>query len=131
VSTAANVTFIDTKDVRDPSNPVAQGYGFRVGGEARYDHPSGRFWLSYGVRHNGKQSDVASAQSLVGTPLPAFTVMTARAGARLFRAGRTDHTVTATLDNVANRLYSEASSSNTLFRPSPGRNVTLSYRMDF
>ncbi len=130
-STAANVTVIDTRDVRDPSNPVAQGYGFRVGGEARYDHPSGRFWLSYGLRHNGEQSDVANTQSLVGSPLPAFTVMTARGGAQLFRAGRTSHSVSVTLDNVGNKLYSEASSSNTLFRPSPGRNVTLAYRLDF
>ncbi|MEO8138065.1 MAG: TonB-dependent receptor [Gemmatimonadota bacterium] len=130
-STAANVTVTDTKDVRDPSNPVAQSYGFRVGGEARYDHPSGRFWLAYGARHNGEQKDVANSQSPIGTPLPAFTVMTARAGAQLFRAGRTSHSVTATLDNVGNKLYSEASSSSALFRPSPGRNVTLAYRMDF
>lgn len=130
-STAANVTVTDTKDVRDPSNPVAQSYGFRIGGEARYDHPSGRFWLAYGVRHNGGQSDIANSQSLVGSPLPGFTVMTARAGVQLFRAGRSDHTVTATLDNVGNKLYSEASSSNTLFRPSPGRNITLAYRVNF
>jgi hypothetical protein len=57
--------------------------------------------------------------------------MTARAGAQLFRAGRTRHSMTVTLDNVGNKLYSEASSSNTLFRPSPGRNVTLAYRVDF
>ena len=130
-STAANATVTDTKDVRDPSNPVAQSYGFRVGGEARYDHPSGRFWLSFAARHNGQQKDVANSQSPIGTPLPAFTVMTARAGGQLFRAGRTTHSVTATLDNVGNKLYSEASSSNSLFRPSPGRNVTLAYRMDF
>ncbi len=130
-STAANVAYIDTKDVRDPSNPVAQSYGFRIGGEARYDHPSGRFWLSYALRHNGEQSDVANSQSPIGTTLPAFSVMTARAGAQLFRAGRTTHSVSVTVDNVGNRLYSEASSSSTLFRPSPGRNVTLAYRLDF
>ncbi len=130
-STAANFTVFDTKDVRDPSNPVANSYGTRVGGEARYDHPNGRFWLSYGVRYNGSQKDLAGTQSPVGTPLPAFTVMTARGGVHLFRAGRSDHNVTATLDNVGNRLYSEASSSSTLFRPSPGRNVTLAYRVDF
>jgi tRNA U38,U39,U40 pseudouridine synthase TruA len=83
------------------------------------------------MRHNGSQSDIANSQSPVGTTLPAFTVMTARAGGHLFRAGRTDHTISATLDNVGNKLYSEASSSSSLFRPSPGRNLTLAYRMDF
>jgi outer membrane receptor protein involved in Fe transport len=130
-SALGNFTVFDTKDVLDPSNPVASSYGTRVGGEARYDHPDGRFWLAYGVRHNGRQKDIAATQSLVGSPVPGYTVMSARAGAHLFRAGRSDHSVTATLDNVGNRLYSEASSSSTLFRPSPGRNVTVAYRVDF
>lgn len=131
LSLRSNLTVFDSRDVRDPSNPVANSYGVRVGGEARYDHPDGRFWLAYGVRHNGSQKDINASQSPVGTPIPGFTVMTARAGARLFRAGRSEHSVSATLDNVGDRLYSEASSSSTLFRPSPGRNVTLAYRVDF
>jgi outer membrane receptor protein involved in Fe transport len=130
ISTAANFTVFDSKDVRDPSNPVAETYGLRVGGEARYDHPGGRFWLSYGVRHNGEQKDVSTFLSPVGSPLPAFTIMHARAGARLFRAGRTEHTVALAIDNVGNKLYSEASNSN-FFRPAPGRNMTVAYRVDF
>jgi outer membrane receptor protein involved in Fe transport len=129
-STVGNFTVFDTKDVRDPSNPVAQTYGLRVGGEARYDHPSGRFWLAYGFRHNGEQKDASTFLSPVGSPLPAFTIMQARGGLRLFRAGRSEHTVSLTLDNVANKLYSEASNSN-FFRPAPGRNVTAAYRVDF
>jgi outer membrane receptor protein involved in Fe transport len=129
-STVGNFTVFDTKDVRDPSNPVAASYGLRVGGEARYDHPSGRFWVSYGLRHNGEQKDVSTFLSPVGSPLPAFTVMQARAGMQLFRAGRTAHTITLIVDNVGNKLYSEASNSN-FFRPAPGRNVTAAYRVDF
>ena len=124
ISTVANFTVFDTKDVRDPANPVAQSYGLRLGGEARYDHPDGRFWLAYGVRHNNRQKDIST------TPLPAFTIMQARGGMRLFRAGRSEHSITLMLDNVANKLYSEASNSN-FFRPSPGRNVTAAYRVDF
>lgn len=129
-STAANFTVFDTKDVRDPSNPVAQTYGLRAGGELRYDYPGGRFWLTYGVRHNGEQKDVSTFLSPVGSPLPAFTIMQARAGARLFRAGRSEHSVALAVDNVGNKLYSEASNSN-FFRPAPGRNATLAYRVDF
>lgn len=129
-STVANVTAFDSKDLRDPSNPVAQTYDLRVGGEARYDHPNGRFWLAYGVRHNGEQKDVSVFLSPVGSPLPAFTIMQARGGMRLFRAGRSQHSVTLVVDNLGNKLFSEASNSN-FFRPAPGRNVTAAYRVDF
>jgi outer membrane receptor protein involved in Fe transport len=128
-STGANFTVFDSKDVQDPSNPVGATYGMRVGGTVRYDHPSGRFWLASDVRHNGRQKDI-SISSAVGSPVPAFTVFDARAGARLFRAGRTDHSVSMTVANLGNKLYSEASNTS-FFRPAPGRNVTLSYRMDF
>jgi outer membrane receptor protein involved in Fe transport len=82
------------------------------------------------VRHNGEQKDVSTFLSPVGSPLPAFTIMQARAGARLFRAGRSEHSVALAVDNVGNKLYSEASNSN-FFRPAPGRNATLAYRVDF
>lgn len=130
LSALANVTAFDSKDVRDPSNPVAQSYGLRLGGEARYDAPQGRFWLAYAVRHNGQQKDVTTTLSPVGSPLPAFTVMQARAGMRLFTAGRSTHSVSLIVDNLTNKLYSEASNSN-FFRPAPGRNITAAYRVDF
>ena len=128
-STAANFTVFDSKDVQDPSNPVGSTYGMRLGGTVRYDHPSGRFWLATDARHNGRQKDI-SISSPVGEPVPAFTVFDARGGARLFRAGRTDHNVSVTVANLGNKLYSEASNTS-FFRPAPGRNVTLSYRVDF
>lgn len=130
LSTLVNLTAFDSKDVRDPSNPVAQSYGLRLGGEARYDAPQGRFWLAYAVRHNGEQKDVSTSLSPVGSPLPSFTVMQARAGMRLFTAGRSTHSVSLIVDNLTNKLYSEASNSN-FFRPAPGRNITAAYRVDF
>ncbi len=128
-STAANFTVFDTKDVLNPRNPVGQSYATRVGGSLRYEERSGRFWLAYDVRHYGEQKDVAIS-SRVGSPTPSFTVQNARAGARLFEAGGTRHSVSLTVANLANRLYSEASNTS-FFRPAPGRNVTMSYRMDF
>jgi outer membrane receptor protein involved in Fe transport len=128
-STAANLTVFDSKDVQDPSNPVGQTYGTRVGGTVRYDHPSHRFWVASDVRHNGEQKDI-SISSAVGSPVPGFTVFDARAGARLFRAGSSSHSVSVTVANLANTLYSEASNTS-FFRPAPGRNVVLSYRVDF
>lgn len=128
-STDANFTVFDSKDIEDPSNPVGSSYGLRLGGELRYDHPSGRFWLSSGVRHNGEQKDI-SISSAVGEPVPAFTLFDARAGARLFRAGRSEHNVSVTVANLGNKLYSEASNTS-FFRPAPGRNVTVAYWVNF
>lgn len=82
------------------------------------------------MRHNGEQKDIAVSLSPVGSPVPSFTIMQARAGMRLFTAGRSTHSVTVLVDNVGNKLYSEASNSN-FFRPAPGRNITAAYRVDF
>lgn len=128
-STLANFTVFDSKDEEDPSNPVGSSYALRLGGELRYDHPSGRFWVASAVRHNGRQKDI-TISSAVGEPVPAFTLVDARAGARLFRAGRTDHNVSLTVANLGNKLYSEASNTS-FFRPAAGRNVTVAYWVNF
>jgi outer membrane receptor protein involved in Fe transport len=128
-STAANFTVFDTKDVLNPRNPVGQSYATRLGGSLRYEEHTGRLWLSYDVRHYGEQKDVVIT-SRVGAPTPSFTIQDLRAGARLFEAGGTRHSVSMTVANLANKLYSEASNTS-FFRPAPGRNVILSYRMDF
>ena len=128
-SALANLTVFDVKDVKDPQNPVGQTYGTRLGGSLRYDHPTGRFWLAYDARYYGEQREI-SISSPVGTPTPSFAVQDARAGARLFRAGVTHHSVSLTLSNLANRLYSETSNTS-FFRPAPGRIVTAAYRVDF
>ncbi len=128
-SSTAHFTVFDSKDVEDPSNPVGSSYGLRVGGEVRYDHRSGRLWVAGGIRHNGSQKDI-TVSSAVGQPVPSFTVFDARAGARLFRAGRTDHNVSVTVANLGNRLYSEASNTS-FFRPAAGRSVAVSYWVNF
>ena len=113
----------------NPRNPVGQSYATRVGGSLRWEERTGRVWLSYDIRHYGQQKDVVIS-SLVGSPTPSFTIQDARAGARLFEAAGTSHSVSFTVANLANKLYSEASNTS-FFRPAPGRNVTLSYRVDF
>ena len=129
-SVGANYTHLRSKDVLDPSNPVAQSYSDKVGGTVRYDHPSRRFWLAWTLRHEGEQKDVALSLSPVGTTLPAFTVMNASGGATLFRAGGTTHGIGIQVTNLADQLYAEPSNGS-LFRPEPRRNVVLSYRLDF
>jgi outer membrane receptor protein involved in Fe transport len=82
------------------------------------------------VRHEAEQKDVALTANPVGNTLPAFTVMEARGGVTLFRAGRTTHGIGIQVTNLTDELYAEPSNAS-LFRPEPRRNVVLSYRMDF
>lgn len=130
VSVGGNFTHVDAEDRKDPSNPIAASYATKLVGTARYDHPSGRFWVAYLVRHEGEQKDVSLAFSPVGSTWPGFTVHEARAGATLFRLGPTTHRAAVAVANLGDRLYSEPSNAS-LFRPAPGRTVQASYAIDF
>ncbi len=130
LSVGGNFTRVDAEDRKDPTNPIAASYATKLVGTARYDHPSGRFWVAYLVRHDGEQKDVSLAFSPVGTVWPSFTVHEARAGATLFRLGPTTHRIGIAVTNLGNALYSEPSNAS-LFRPAPGRSAQASYTMDF
>lgn len=118
------------EDALDPSNPVGDTYSSKLAGELRYDDPSGRFWLSYGVRHQGEREDVALGAGPVGSTLPAFTVHGAGAGLTFLRTGRMHHDLAVNVANLGNRLYAEFPNVS-FFRPEPGRSVTVTYRLGF
>jgi outer membrane receptor for ferrienterochelin and colicin len=118
------------EDALDPDNPVGDTYSRKLAGELRYDDPAGRFWLSYGVRHQGERKDVALGAGPVGDVLPAFTVHGAGAGLTFLRTGRVHHDLAVNVSNLGNRLYAEFSNVS-FFRPEPGRSVTVTYRLGF
>jgi hypothetical protein len=118
------------EDALDPSNPVGDTYSRKLAGELRYDDPAGRFWLSYGVRHQGERKDVALGAGPVGEVLPAFTVHGAGAGLSFLRTGRVHHDLAVNVSNLGNRLYAEFPNVG-FFRPEPGRAVTVTYRLGF
>jgi outer membrane receptor protein involved in Fe transport len=130
VSLGGNYSHIDANDRRDPSNPIAGSYSDKVVGTVRYERPGGRFWAAYLVRYNGEQKNVNLLFSPVGTVWPSFTVQAVRAGATLFRTAGTRHAVAVAVENLGNAFYSEPTNAS-LFRPAAGRNVQVSYRMDF
>ena len=133
-----NYTHLSGERVGQSPVPVEDLLADKVNLYARYQPPAGRFWVEYRLRHNGDQpTRVQPGDPLpaVGETLPAFTLHTLSAGARLDggaagRAGRWRHSLVLIADNLTDELYAEVSNAS-FFRPEPGRNVTLSYRVGF
>lgn len=119
-----------SRNVLDPINPIGHSYSSKAVGEATYRHPTGRFWLSYLVRQNGRLSEEQIGSSPVGAVLPAFTVRTARSGLTLFERGGVRQTVTVSAENLGNVLYAESANAS-FFRPQPGRRLIMSSSLEF
>jgi hypothetical protein len=52
------------------------------------------------------------------------------AGLLALQLGPTAHVLTATIENLTDRLYAEAGNAG-FFRPAPGRRVLLTWRSEF
>ncbi|MDT8436561.1 MAG: TonB-dependent receptor [Gemmatimonadota bacterium] len=127
-------TYLDGDDENDPNdenNPIAETFSSRVTGEVTYRRPSGRWWASWQIRHNGDQSN---ADFVIGSPigdvLPSFTVMDLRGGVRLVKTGRAEHHLMLGIENLTDELYAEFSNA-TFFRPNPERSLVVSWMTSF
>ncbi len=127
---STNFSHIRSKDVKNPGNPVGDTYADRLGGELRYRDPDGRFWLGGAVRHNWEQKEIVLGTSPVGPVLPAFTVLSARAGGRLFNVGGVSNNLTVAVENLTNELYAESANAS-FFRPEPGRRLIVGLTSTF
>lgn len=94
----------------------------RVGGSARWD--DGRYSLGLEARHAFAQ-DRAEAEEF---RTDAYTLLNASTGLSLHAGGRI-HSIVLRVDNLLDELYREPTSR--LLVPSPGRNVSLVYRVLF
>lgn len=94
----------------------------RVGGSARWD--DGRWSVGVEARHAFAQDRAASAEFAT----EAFTLVNASAGLSLRRGPRI-HSVVLRLENLLDEEYREPASR--LRIPSPGRNLSLVYRVLF
>ncbi len=130
LSLGGTYTHISSKNVLEPLNPVGDSYSSKVTGSLAWRQPAGRFWAGYDLRHNGTRSDVALGTNPIGPVLPAFTVQSLRAGARVFRLGTTTHEVTVLLNNLTNELYAEFSNAS-FFRPEPKRSLAVAWTTTF
>jgi hemoglobin/transferrin/lactoferrin receptor protein len=130
LSAGVNFTLLRSKDVINPNNPVGESYADKLNAEARYETAEGRFTVAYGFRYQGAQKDIELGNSPIGTELPAFSVHSARASARLLTTGRLTHSLSIAVRNLTNRLYAE-SANTSFFRPEPGRNVSVTWSTGF
>ena len=94
----------------------------RIGGSARWD--DGRHSLGLEARHAFAQNRAEPEEFRTES----FTLVNASAGLSLRGAGRI-HSIVLRVDNVLDELYREPTSR--LLVPSPGRNVSLVYRVLF
>lgn len=131
LSVGGTYTHQDSKDVLDENNPVGESFDEKVTGRVRYTYPGDRFWIEYGVRHNGERKE---AELLIGNPVgdvfPAFTVHAIRAGVTVFHRGPHVQRLGIILNNLTNELYAEFANA-AFFRPEPGRSITLTWDMSF
>jgi hemoglobin/transferrin/lactoferrin receptor protein len=124
-------TYVDTKDVLNPDNPVGESYSNKTTGWLRYEHPKDYFWLQFEGRRNGEQKEVLLGRSPIGDVLPAFTVLNARLGVQIPHTGtQLRYRVSVSVENLTDQLYAEFSNAS-FFRPEPGRNLTLSIETIF
>ena len=94
----------------------------RVGGSARWD--DGRYSLGVEARHAFEQTRAEPEEFRTD----AYTLVNASAGLSLRGAGRI-HSIVLRVDNLFDELYREPTSR--ILVPSPGRNVSLVYRVLF
>jgi hemoglobin/transferrin/lactoferrin receptor protein len=132
LSLGGTYTYLDTKDVtQDQNNPIGDSFSSQINGFLRYDDPGNRFFGEYRVRHNFKRADPELlAGNPIGTTLPAFTTMSARAGVVVFHRGTMAHRLSVGVTNLTNALYAEFSNVS-FFRPEPKRSIVLTYDVTF
>lgn len=112
---------------------VGETFSEKINAYLRYDPPERRFWAEYRVRHNGEEDaalDPDEPAGPLGRVLPSFTVHTLSAGVRLGRQGAPRHSLGLVIENLTDELYAEFTNAS-FFRPEPGRNAVLTYRLEF
>ncbi len=124
LTASANWSRLLTKNISDPALPVGDVFASKVNLSLGWREAQGRWWGEYAVRHNGKQQDIVAGSSPVGNFLPAFTVQSARAGARLWSLGGVTQDLGVQVNNLSNTLYAEVANAG-FFRPEPRRNVVV------
>jgi outer membrane receptor protein involved in Fe transport len=129
-SLSANYSTVKSKNLIDTSIPIGDSFSSKLVGTLGWRATTGGLWAEYAVRRNGEQKDILAGSSPVGNTLPAFTVHNLRGGAHLFTLRGVRQDLDVQVNNLTNKLYSEAANAG-FFRPEPMRNVVVSIRSSF
>lgn len=133
VALGGNYTHLTGKRIDSTNPPTGDTFGDKLNLYLRWSPPAGRYFVEYRLRHNGEEKanlDPNEPEPPVGRRLPAFTTHSLSGGVHLFDHGRFKHSLTLVADNLTDELYAEFSNVS-FFRPQPGRNFTLTYRLGF
>jgi outer membrane receptor protein involved in Fe transport len=133
LSASLNYTYLTSKN-RETNRYNNDSYPDKFNLLLRYDARGGRWWAEYHLRRNGEQNNIEWQDPgdipPVGPVFPSFSVSALRGGVTLFRNESMAHQVGLSIENLTDALYTETSNAS-FFRPDPGRNYILSYRLDF
>lgn len=132
LTVGVNYTHLDAERLDSSNPPTGDTYGDKYVGYFRYE-PTDRWWAEYRLRHNSSTEanlDPNEPAPPVGTELPGFTIHTLAGGVTLFKTKDISHELNLAVENLTDELYAEFSNA-TFFRPEPGRNVRVSYRLKF
>ncbi|MFQ5526293.1 MAG: TonB-dependent receptor plug domain-containing protein [Thermoanaerobaculia bacterium] len=128
-----NFTHLDGERLDSTNPPTGDTVTDKLNFYTRW-MPAGRdYWLEYRFRHNGDERanlDPGEPVPPVGEILPSFSVHTLSGGWTLKTGETLSHELGLILDNLTDELYAEFSNA-TFFRPQPGRNATLTYRLRY
>lgn len=125
-----NFTWLDSEDANDPNNPVGESFSSKLNLHVGYRDALDRYWLEYGIRHNGERDEVILTENPIGSTLPPFTVHAIRAGARVFRAGGVTQRIGLAIENLTDELYAESANAS-FFRPAAGRSLVVTWGVSF
>jgi outer membrane receptor protein involved in Fe transport len=132
-STSINYTYL-TAENRETNRYTNESFPQKFNILFRYDSRGGRWWAEYHFRRNGAQDNIVWTDPddipPVGAVFPEFNVSALRGGVTLFRSNAMSHQVGLSIENLTDDLYTETSNAS-FFRPEPGRNYIVSYRLDF
>ncbi len=131
LSLGANYTYLDADRLDSPNPPTGDTYSNKLNAFARWEPAARPFWVEYRLRHNG-DDDLALQPGepvpVVGATLPSFTVHVLAGGWTFLERDRQSHELLLRVENATDELYSESSNA-TFFRPEPGRDVRVTYRL--
>ena len=133
ITLGGNYTYIDSKRLDSTNPPTGDTFSDKLNLFARYDQPSGRYWVEYSFRYSGEEDanlDVNEPVPPVGEVLPSFTVHRLGGGVLFGGGGSMEHRVGLTINNLTDELYAEFSNA-TFFRPQPERTFVLTYDFRF
>lgn len=130
VRIGAGYSKLDTENELDPDSPVGEAFNSKFVTNVRYTDPQRRFWAQWDLRSSGEQRDVGLGSNPLGETIPGFTIQNLRAGVRLFELGGVENELDVALTNVTDELYAEVANA-AFFRPEPGRNLTLTWKVAF